>query len=88
MNSSIKSLPNELLSEVIARVASSSFSDYINAFRFILLLQLLHCILLIDIYFNIKDLLRVSCKIFNGVSNDRYVTKDVHGREKINFLCS
>ncbi|XP_060183049.1 F-box protein At2g35280-like [Lycium barbarum] len=51
LNSSITSLPNELLSEVVARVASSSFMDYINA--------------------------KLSCKIFNGVSDDRYVYRHI-----------
>ncbi|XP_019259774.1 PREDICTED: putative F-box protein At1g67623 [Nicotiana attenuata] len=46
-SSNIKSLPNDLLSQVIARVASSSFTDYINA--------------------------KLSCKIFNEISNDRYI---------------
>ncbi|XP_016454997.1 putative F-box protein At1g67623 [Nicotiana tabacum] len=54
-SSNIKSLPNELLSEVIARVAFSSFTDYINA--------------------------KLSCKIFNGVSNDQYIYRHMSMEE-------
>ncbi|KAK4372404.1 hypothetical protein RND71_007788 [Anisodus tanguticus] len=45
--SSIESLPNELLIEIVAKIASVSFKNYINV--------------------------KLSCKVFHEVANERYV---------------